>query len=419
MSRVVREGRLAAALCVALLATGCAGAAAPGWSSASAGSSAFARSSASATASHIVSEVKVGFLEDLSQEGAATRIAPAFQAAKMAFDMATLTADLHVEVELVGFDTEGGAGTASEVARQIAEDPSYVAAIGAPYLGEQGAVVEVLDDADVPFITLSGLDPGLAGSGWTSWRRAVPTQDREAATLAGYVDSLRVARHGVCLAGDGSRVGATFLTALASSTTSRVLVRQRLAPTEESAAVFSEAVAASGCRVVVWGGFSAGAAALERHLVGVGLGKVRFVADGGVKDATYLQVAARAGDGTVVSCPCADVSTSTDLAAQRFVQDYQANYGLPPGSYAVEAWDVAHMLLGAFRSGVRTRVGALAYLQRMRSYQGLAGNYVFSANGDLERRAATVYLYRDEGGRWLPLARSERSHYVAPAGEPS
>ena len=360
-------------------------------------------SSRTAPVSPTVTRVKIAFLEDLSPEGAVARVAPAFEGAKLAFDMASLTGDLRVQVQFVGLDTGGTAATAGAAARQIAGDPSYVGAIGAPYLGEQGALGEVLDSAGVPFITLSGLDPGLGESGWTTWRRAVATQDQEAASLAGYVDSLRAAREGVCLAGDGSRVGATFLTAVAVSLASRVLVRHRVAPTEESAAVFSDTVAASGCRVVVWGGFSAGAGALRRNLVGAGLAKVRFVGNGGVKDATYLQVAAQAGDGTVVSCSCADLSTSTQLAAQRFIQDYQADFGLPPGSYAVEAWDVAHMLLEGLRSGAETRAGTLACLHRMRSYRGLAHTYVFSAQGELEPGAASVHFYRDEGGRWLPL----------------
>jgi len=181
-------------------------------------------------------------------------------------------------------------------------------------------------------------------------------------------------------------------------------VRQRVLLTEESAAAFSDAVTASGCGVVVWGGFSAGAVALERHLVGIGLAEVHFVGDGGIKDATYLQVADRAGDGTVASCPCADVSTSTDLTAQRFTQDYQADFGLPPGSYAVEAWDVAHMYVDAFRSGADTPEEVLTFLQGIPFYQGLTSTYAFSPGGDLEPQTANVYLYEDEGGRWLLLS---------------
>ena len=388
-----RKGRLAAALCVAALAAACTGN----------GSPSPGPSSPTASPSPLVTQVKVAFLEDLSPEGAASRVAPAFQGAKLAFDTAALTGDLLMQVRIVVLDTGGSAVTAGEAARQIAEDPSYVAAIGAPYLGYQGTLLEALDAAGVPFVTLSGLDGGLAASGWATFRRAVATQDQEAAVLAAYVDSLRSARDGVCLTGDGSRVGTTFLTAVASRLAADVLVRQRILLTQDSAAALSHAVAASGCGAVVWGGFSAGAAALERELVSAGLGKVHFVGDGGVKDATYLEVAARSGDRTVVSCPCADLSTSTELAVQRFIQDYQADFGLPPGSYAAEAWDVAHMLLEAFRSGATTREEVLAFLEEVVSYRGLASTYVFSSDGDLEPQVATVYLYGDEDGRWLLL----------------
>src|SRR3989304_2294690 len=47
------------------------------------------------------------------------------------------------------------------------------------------------------------------------------------------------------------------------------------------------------------------------------------------------------------ACPCPDVSTSTDPAVIRFIQDYQAEFGSPPGPYAAEAWDAARALLAA------------------------------------------------------------------------
>ncbi|HEX5951373.1 MAG TPA: hypothetical protein VFZ96_10240, partial [Actinomycetota bacterium] len=100
---------------------------------------------------------------------------------------------------------------------------------------------------------------------------------------------------------------------------------------------------------------------------------------------------------------CVDVSTSFDLAAQRFIQDYQSEFGLPPGPYAVEAWDAARILVGAFREGATTRKAVGVALSALRTFDGLARAYRFGPDGDLQEGRRSVRLSRVEGGRWLEL----------------
>ena len=128
-----------------------------------------------------------------------------------------------------------------------------------------------------------------------------------------------------------------------------------------------------------------------------------FVGGDAMKDPTYLSVSGRAGLGTVAACPCADLSTSTGLAAQRFIQDYQADFGLPPGAFAAEAWDVAGMFVRAFRAGATSRSQVLASLWGTDRFRGLANTYEFEPHGELTAGSARVRLFRDEGGRWIAL----------------
>jgi hypothetical protein len=102
-----------------------------------------------------------------------------------------------------------------------------------------------------------------------------------------------------------------------------------------------------------------------------------------------------------------DVSTSTDLAAQRFIQDYQSEFGLPPGPYAVEGWDAARMLVAAFRAGAVTRETVRTALEVSTAFDGLARIYRSDLGGDLAEPAATLRLSQVEGGRWLELTSTE------------
>jgi branched-chain amino acid transport system substrate-binding protein len=133
---------------------------------------------------------------------------------------------------------------------------------------------------------------------------------------------------------------------------------------------------------------------------------VVFVGSERIRDQGFLEAVGEAGEGALAICPCVDVSTSTDLAAQRFIQDYQSEFGLPPGPYAVEGWDAARMLVAAFREGAVERGPVSTALEVMTAFDGLAGTYRFGFGGDLTDAAASVRISRVEGGRWLEILAS-------------
>ncbi|HEX7463580.1 MAG TPA: ABC transporter substrate-binding protein, partial [Actinomycetota bacterium] len=245
--------------------------------------------------------------------------------------------------------------------------------------------------------------PDLSTNGWRTWRRAVANQTQQGTALARYVDGLPVSGGGVCLLGDGSEESRGLLGAVASSLRAPVVLRAKVAPSATGPPPAVAAVSRVHCGVVVWGGFSEEGALMRRRLVEAGLLKVGFVGGDGLKDQTFLSITKGVGMGTVVACSCADLTTATDLPAQRFIQDYQSEFGLPPGTYAVEAFDVARMVLGAIRSGAATRADVLLRLRSVRQSDGLANVYRFSPDGELAPGSARVRLYRDEGGRWIGM----------------
>jgi branched-chain amino acid transport system substrate-binding protein len=190
---------------------------------------------------------------------------------------------------------------------------------------------------------------------------------------------------------------------VAASTTAEVVLRSHAAPEEPGSPRMARAVSRSRCGVVVWGGSSTTGALVRRSLNQAGGRTIAFVGGDAIKDPIYLSVSGRTGLGTVAACPCADLSTSTALAAQRFIQDYQADFGLPPGAFAAEGWDVAGMFVSAFRAAAATKAEVLASLWGTDRFRGLANTYVFEPNGELVPGSARVRLFRDEGGRWIPL----------------
>jgi len=352
--------------------------------------------------------VRVVFLQAPDGAEGANRAASAFQAAALAFSNAAFVGDLPVAIDLVAGDVAGDAATVTAAVAEVTADPSVVAAIGAPGLGQQAVVGDALDAAGVPWVSLSGLGRRLADRGWAGWRRMVAPQEAEGRVLADAADALaeEADRAGACLLGDGTAASRSLLHAVTRSLEAAVVLRSLVSGSQVGITEAVQATEAAGCGVVVWGGGGSVAAAVRRQLVEDGLRRVGFIGDDGMRDQGYLDAVGPAGEGTQATCPCVDLSTSTDLAAQRFIQDYQAEYGLPPGPYAVEAWDAARLLLTAFRAGASSRAEVLAAIDGTGSYDGLAGTYGFEPSGELLVPESHVTVAEVAGGRWLVLTSS-------------
>lgn len=345
--------------------------------------------------------VKVAFIEDLSSDEAEGRILPSLQAAGLALSNATLGGALPVGVDLVPMDTQGDPSRSTDIVDEISTDPTYVAALIAPYLSDQAGLAEALDEAGVPSLSLSAGQPALGTAGLTAWRRIVANRAEETAALAAYVTTLPAAGGGPCIARGPDPQDARFAHLLArvlgGASGPSVTVAD-----PGSASTAATAIADRGCGVVVWAGSVTIAEALRTALTQRATDVV-LVGGDDLKDDAYPDVVGPAGDGTVSFCPCADLSSSTSLSAQRFIQDFQAEHGLPPGPYAAEAWDAAKMLVRALGSGATSRGEVLAFLDASGPFQGLANRYEFAPGGELTPAAAIVHAYRNRGGRWIEL----------------
>jgi eukaryotic-like serine/threonine-protein kinase len=330
--------------------------------------------------------VSVAFLQDLSSEGAAERALPVLRAVELAFATAALQSDGAAEVEVVPFDVgdeNGAAGAAAE----IAADERFVGAIADPGVGGQAELATALGAIEVPLVSLSRRG-AVTDAPPGTWLRLVAPLRVEAESLARAAASLRAARRGICAVAAPSD-GTVFARAIRSSL-----------PAHAEVADAAETVA-SACGVVVWPGDAAGGATLATGLAGAGAAPV-LIGGPALRDPEFLELAGEAAEGAISICSCAEVSTSLELAAQRFVQEYQAEVGSPPGPYAVEAWDAGHLLARALREAGPARADVVAWLAGLSELDGLAGSYAV-ANGELADPASAVRRFRVAGGRWVAV----------------
>jgi ABC-type branched-subunit amino acid transport system substrate-binding protein len=350
--------------------------------------------------------VKVAFLQDLSIPDHVDLVSPSF----LAFDMVVQRrlAGRGAAVEVVQFDTGGDVSAATEIAEQVAEDPSFVLAVAAPFWDEPPEVADVLAEAGVPTISLSPVSrsPWAAptpppGTAVELWRRFVPDRSAEASLLAKLADlrSPAGASQPICLVNDGSRYGRGLAGQIAEAAGGSATSIDGSDPVAAA-----DAIATASCPVVVWSGFPPGARDLAKAMREAGSARGRPVDLAGDALKTAIPPTSPAGDGPVVgsvACPCVDVSTDLDLRSRRFVNAYQAEHGLTPGVFAAEGWDAGRVIADSVASGTVDRASMRATFASLRAYDGVARAYVFDGEGELV--GASARLFVASGTRWLPL----------------
>ncbi|MFE0515429.1 bifunctional serine/threonine-protein kinase/ABC transporter substrate-binding protein [Streptomyces sp. NPDC058964] len=161
-----------------------------------------------------------------------------------------------------------------------------------------------------------------------------------------------------------------------------------------------DALLHGGADSVVFAGYHERAALLARELKTRGFPGARAAAQG-VLDARFQSAAGDAAEGWVVVAPVMDASVAPQ--ARAFAAAYRRRFRTEPARYAVEAYDVAGMVirtLGALRAEDVTRANLTTALRRA-TYKGITKNFAFKKEtGSLVIDGGGVYLWQVSGGRF-------------------
>lgn len=205
--------------------------------------------------------------------------------------------------------------------RDVAADPSVIAAVVTPFVDAPDAE-RAFVEAGVPVFSFSGLGgvPGEPG-----WHRLVP----EAATEAAALDA--VAGPDACVAGGGPGFPA---------------VDGQVVPGVPDEVV--SAVLAAGCSALVWLGDADGALAVAAAFAEGGDTGLELVLTSAARVDRLPRDGFPSTIGAVAVVPCPSVSVDPATSARRFVHDYQAAHGVPPGLCAAEGYALGQALVEAW-----------------------------------------------------------------------
>jgi branched-chain amino acid transport system substrate-binding protein len=287
------------------------------------------------------------------------------------------------QVQLKAFDTEGDPQKATAIAPQIVDDASIVGLVGPTWSGETKATGSVFDQAGLVALTPAATNVALSEQGWKTFFRGLSSDGVQGPSLANYLKNVAGVKK-ACVIDDSTDAGVGQADA----------VRQTLGPITDTACSisvkkgdkdFSAAVTQvknQSPDVVVYASYYTEAALLLQQLRDAGYTGL-FSGPDGLKDPQFVKSAGQAAEGAILSCPCGPAPAS-------FSDEYTKKFGQAPGTYSVEAYDLATILLTGIDSGAVTRD---ALLEFVRGYagQGLAREYQWTDTGELTSNMIWIY----------------------------
>jgi len=337
-------------------------------------------------------------------------ILPSFQAAQLRVDELNADQNFPANITLEQADTQGDPANAPTVVEEVVNDPNSVAVIGPGFSGESEASGDTYNEAQIPFVTPSATNPGLAEKGWDFWYRACGNDAAQGDLAGQYMDTV-IAEEQVFVAHDKSTYGQGLAEVVRDTLGDNAVEFEGIESGQEDYSAFISSVEASGAGALFFGGYDADFGKIVKQARDAGLDIPMMSGDGSVSS-TFLDLAGDAAENVHLIAP-------TNLGGD-FIEKYNQEVGGEASSvpvYAYEGYDVASLLGEGIRSAIdggaqdpeAIRQGIKEYLDGLTPespFQGEAKPYAF----DPETHELTgleesdlFYIYESSAGELTSL----------------
>ncbi|MDQ0665244.1 branched-chain amino acid transport system substrate-binding protein [Arthrobacter ulcerisalmonis] len=298
------------------------------------------------------------------------------------------------QVQFKKFDTEGDPNKATGPVTQLVSEPNILGVIGLPFSGESKATGNIFEQKGLVHITPSATNPGLTGNGWTTFFRGLGNDAVQGPAAAKFLTGKLGAKK-IYLVQDDSDYGIGLGTSTSAGLGSALAGTEKVTTGQKDFSAVISKIMNAKADAVFYAGYYAEGAPFDQQLVGKGFTGT-FVAPDGVKDDQFIKQAGDASNNAYFTCPCIPGELIPDFASAY----KDSAKGAEPGTYSIEGYDAATVLLSGIDAGKQSRPDLLAWVK---SYDkaGLSKHYKWDAKGELQ--APAVYGYKVENGKIVPI----------------
>lgn len=290
------------------------------------------------------------------------------------------------QVKFSKYDTEGDPTKATGPATQASNNKSIVGVVGLPFSGESKATGKIFESAGLAHITPSATNPSLTGNGWTTFFRGLANDNVQGPAAANLAKKLGAKK--VFVVQDDSDYGIGLAGTATPALGSMKVGSDKVTTGQKDFSATVQKVINSKADAVFYSGYYAEGAPFDQQLVNKGF-KGAFIGPDGVKDPAFVKQAGSAAANAYFTCPC----IPGDLI-KSFATAYKGIANAAPGTYSVEGYDAATIILTGIDKGKTTRAAMRSFIAGYDA-DGLAKKYKWDSKGELA--ALPVYGYKASG----------------------
>jgi branched-chain amino acid transport system substrate-binding protein len=319
------------------------------------------------------------------------------------------------DFELVTEDgaCDGDAGTI--VGNKFAADPSIVAVQGGMCTGETLALIPILSEARIPFISASSTNPAVTSAECDVCNRVALSDKLQADVDADYIfNVLGVTTLAIMHDNGDYGLGLAELFQAAFELLGGTVVDfQGIQVGDVDFRPVLTLIAANQPELIFFGGYSTEAGLITSQMKEVGLEDAIFFSDDGTYTQQYLDTAGDTAEGAYASFVAGDEVAEANA---EFDAKYEEMFGVAPdelGPFHAHTYDAIFMIVEAIKNVAVTDDAGEGYLlierealvkaiREISDFQGLTGVLGCSAIGDCG--AGGIQIYQVQDGDWVQVS---------------
>ncbi|NVM98167.1 branched-chain amino acid ABC transporter substrate-binding protein [Arthrobacter sp. SDTb3-6] len=302
-------------------------------------------------------------------------------------------ANANCQVQFKKFDTEGDPNKATGPVTQATKEADIIGVVGLPFSGESKATGNIFEQQKLVHITPAATNPTLTQNGWTTFFRGLGNDAVQGPAAAKFITGKLGAKK-VYLVQDDSDYGIGLGKTTSDGLGSALIGTDKVTTGQKDFSATISKIMNAKADAVFYSGYYAEGAPFDQQLVAKGFTGT-FIGPDGLKDDQFIKQAGDASANAFFTCPCIPGEL-----IPTFESAYKAANNMEPGTYSIEGYDAATVLLAGIDAGNQDRAKLLSWVK---SYDkdGLSKHYKWNDKGELQ--APTVYGYKVENGKIVPI----------------
>ncbi|PIC98426.1 ABC transporter substrate-binding protein [Sporosarcina sp. P29] len=301
-----------------------------------------------------------------------------------------------VDIELKIEDSAGKQEEALSVAQKLMNSENVDAIIGPTLSTEMQIVGPEADLNGVPILGTSNTAEGIPQLGEYVFRNSIPETLAIPASVQKAIDKYGAKKVAILYGNDDvfTKAGYDTMKQVAEDLDLEVLTTEtfQLGQSDYKAQL-TKIKSLNPDLVLASALYNEGAVILDQaRKMGI---DVPFVGGNGFNSPEVIKIAGDAANGLIVATPW--FSKKDDEKVKKFVEDYEAAYGMEPDQFAAQAYDGFYVMAEAIKNaGEADRDAIRDALAEIKDFEGVLGNMSFDEEGDIIMEPTVLIIEGDE-----------------------